>query len=100
VAAHDTHAVLDGKSWSAHATGRLDDGCRQALEAAGFPVHLWPDDAAMRKAGYLAGALYLVRPDGYVGLADPGPGTRAVEAYLSRHGIVLGPSPARIEVQP
>lgn len=100
VAAHDTHAVLDGRSWSAHASGRLDPETSLALKEAGIAVHLWPDDTAMRKAGYISGALYMVRPDGYVGLADPGPSAKAVHDYLSRHGFQLASAPSGTEVQP
>ena len=88
VAAHDTHAVLDGRTWSAHAAGRVDTDTLKALKDTGIAFHQWPDDTAMRKAGYLAGALYLVRPDGYVGLADPRPGAATINDYLSRHGLI------------
>ena len=99
VAAHDTHAVLDGRSWSAHASGHLNPETSLALKEAGIKVHLWPEDRAMRKAGLSAGALYLVRPDGYVGLADAAPGAKAVENYLTRHGLSFARTFSGAEVQ-
>lgn len=87
VAAHDTHAGLDGRHWTAHAVGHLDPSASLGLTEAGIAVRIWPDDAAMRKAGYRAGALYLVRPDGHVGLVDPAPGARSVTAYLAQRDL-------------
>jgi hypothetical protein len=36
----------------------------------------------MRRAGLLRSALYLVRPDGYVGLADPHAKAGRLRAYF------------------
>jgi 2-polyprenyl-6-methoxyphenol hydroxylase-like FAD-dependent oxidoreductase len=91
VAAYDTHVVFDGRSWTAHASGRLDTATAAALKETGIALHIWPDEAAMRRAGYRAGALYLVRPDGHVGLADASPSAERVLGYLSRNGL----SPAK-----
>jgi hypothetical protein len=34
--------------------------------------------------------VYIVRPDGYVGLADPKADAGTVDAYLAAHGIGSG----------
>jgi hypothetical protein len=41
----------------------------------------------MRKAGVKEHALYLVRPDGYVALAEPRGDAERLDAYLDAHGI-------------
>ena len=37
----------------------------------------------MRRAGLLRNAVYLIRPDGYVGLADAGGSASVISGYLS-----------------
>jgi hypothetical protein len=41
----------------------------------------------MRKTGVKQNALYLVRPDGYVALAEPRGDAERLEAYLDAHGV-------------
>jgi hypothetical protein len=38
----------------------------------------------MRRAGFSNGALYLIRPDGYVALADPQADPERLRHYLAR----------------
>jgi hypothetical protein len=40
-------------------------------------------------AGLQRDALYLVRPDGYIALADPQGKATTIASYLDEHGIVL-----------
>lgn len=86
-AAQDMHSTLDGRTWSAHAIGAIDPSVRSALMKAGLTVHTWPDTRATRQAGFAAGAIYLVRPDGHVGFADPKPSSREVVEYLAKFGM-------------
>src|SRR5262245_14538524 len=44
---------------------------------------------AMRRAGLRRDAVYLVRPDGHVGLADAAGDAAAIERYLEEHSIRL-----------
>lgn len=41
----------------------------------------------MRDAGFVRRGIYLVRPDGYVGLADASGDAAVAERYLDSHGI-------------
>jgi hypothetical protein len=41
----------------------------------------------MRSAGLRRDAVYLVRPDGYVGLADAGASTAAIAQYLRKRHL-------------
>jgi hypothetical protein len=54
-------------------------------------VHAIPDDAAnsaeMARVGITGPAFYLLRPDGYVGLAGTRFDADAVERYLAEHHI-------------
>jgi 2-polyprenyl-6-methoxyphenol hydroxylase-like FAD-dependent oxidoreductase len=66
----DNYESLKSCSWQVHVYGDLPAGltaecARLDLELHGFP---WRD--AMASAGLARGAMYLVRPDGYVALAN------------------------------
>lgn len=44
---------------------------KEACAAVGLPLHAFPWQPRMGRAGLRRGSLYLVRPDGHVALADP-----------------------------
>jgi hypothetical protein len=87
VETQDIHAALDGRNWTAHAVGGFSQAMSDALHAAGIKAHSWADTPAMRKAGFQTGAVYLVRPDGHVGLADPQLSVGRLTDYLADFGI-------------
>jgi hypothetical protein len=41
----------------------------------------------MGRRGFIRGALYLVRPDGYVALADPGGDPQRLRPYFTASGL-------------
>jgi hypothetical protein len=53
-------------------------------------VHVLPWGAKAQDAGLQRDALYLVRPDGYVGLADPKRDPATLIRYLDAHGLAPG----------
>jgi 2-polyprenyl-6-methoxyphenol hydroxylase-like FAD-dependent oxidoreductase len=63
--------------WQVHVYGELP------VEIEGVPVHTFPWGDAAEKAGFAKDALYLVRPDGYVALADARPDAERVKNYLA-----------------
>jgi hypothetical protein len=52
-----------------------------------MPLHVFPWSAGARRAGLKRDAVYLVRPDGYVGLADADADAGKLASYLDAHGI-------------
>jgi hypothetical protein len=50
-------------------------------------LHTFPWQARMGRAGLRRNAVYLIRPDGYIGLADPAGDASAIEQYLAKHKI-------------
>ena len=42
---------------------------------------------AMRRTGVKRNAAYLIRPDGYIGVADSGGSAAAIAAYLSEKNL-------------
>jgi len=44
----------------------------------------------MKKASLRRNALYLVRPDGYIALADAQGNAATLQSYLDERGVLLG----------
>ena len=83
----DNYAPLRGLDWQVHVYGAATAALRDAARAHGLPVHVFEWTGASRAKGLTRDALYLVRPDGHVGLAAPGSGVAALEAYVKRWAI-------------
>ena len=56
--------------WQVHLYGETRAGLAEGCAALRLPLHVFPWIPAMETAGLERGALYLIRPDGYVALAD------------------------------
>ena len=66
------------------ATPEIQELCADARK---LPLHVFPWRPEMERAGLRRNAVYLVRPDGYVALADPEGIAAAVTSYLDAHQI-------------
>ena len=93
----DNFSPLRSIDWQAHVYGAAEPALERACASRHVALHVFPWTAGARRAGLRRNALYLVRPDGYVALADPGAHPANLERYLDerelRPGIV--PAPAR-----
>ena len=85
--ATDNFAPLESLRWQGHCYGEAPSSVRAALAARGLALHTFAWRASMRRAGLRKNAVYLIRPDGYVGLADATGGAAALEQYLEKHQI-------------
>ncbi|MEP6592030.1 MAG: FAD-dependent monooxygenase [Gemmatimonadota bacterium] len=65
----DNFVPLASLDWQVHLHGEADAAISAACERAGLPLHRFAWSSAADHAGYQRGAAYLVRPDGYVGVA-------------------------------
>jgi len=77
----DNFAALRSLKWQAHVYGEPAPGLAQACAELGVELHCFAWRDTMRHAGLARGAIYLVRPDGYVGLADSRGDARTVRKY-------------------
>jgi hypothetical protein len=89
-AAQDNHESLKSMSWQVHvygtARGSLDDWCVRE----GVPLHVFAWTDAHAGAGLAQDALYLVRPDTYVALADASAEPAVLEQYVAERQLRIG----------
>jgi 2-polyprenyl-6-methoxyphenol hydroxylase-like FAD-dependent oxidoreductase len=81
----DNFAPLASLTWQVHVYGTPRPGVAEVCADLQLPLHHFEWRPGMRRAGLVRSALYLVRPDGYVALADP----HADPERLRRYGSAL-----------
>lgn len=82
----DNFAPLTTPTWQVHVYGEPRRGLGEACAELQLPLHLFPWRSQMRRVGLRQAALYLVRPDGYVALADPDADPERLRRYVEEHG--------------
>jgi 2-polyprenyl-6-methoxyphenol hydroxylase-like FAD-dependent oxidoreductase len=82
-AGQDNFVPLAAVAWQAHVHGSASTGVAAACDALGIPLHVFPWSPEAASAGLARDALYLVRPDGYVGFADPSADIGALQRYAT-----------------
>jgi 2-polyprenyl-6-methoxyphenol hydroxylase-like FAD-dependent oxidoreductase len=80
----DNFAPLASMRWQVHVYGRVRAEVDATCSELGVELHTFGWSDAARDAGVREGALYLIRPDGYVGLADATADRSRLRAYLAR----------------
>lgn len=78
-------APLASMEWQVHVYGEPPPGLLETCAGMGLPFHVFAWRSSMARAGFEEGALYLVRPDGHVGLADSQADTRRLRSYFDAH---------------
>jgi len=81
----DNFATLSSLDWQVHVYGEAKPEIERACRERGLALHVFPWRAGTRRAKLRRNALYLVRPDGYVALADPYPNESTLARYLDEH---------------
>jgi 2-polyprenyl-6-methoxyphenol hydroxylase-like FAD-dependent oxidoreductase len=79
----DNFAPLASLMWQVHVYGEPRRGITDLCAELHLPLHLFSWQPAMRAVGLLRSALYLIRPDGYVALADPHADPKRLRDYLA-----------------
>ena len=92
----DNFAPLRSLNWQVHVYGEARAGVAESCAELRLPLHVFAWQPGMRRVGLKRAGLYLIRPDGYVALADrqadPGRLRRyfAERGALGQHGEEVG----------
>jgi 2-polyprenyl-6-methoxyphenol hydroxylase-like FAD-dependent oxidoreductase len=87
----DNFAPLTSLDWQAHVYGDATPQLQTVCGEQNLALHVFPWQPEMGRAGLRRNAVYLIRPDGYVALADAAGNAAAVRSYLSARKL----TPAR-----
>jgi 2-polyprenyl-6-methoxyphenol hydroxylase-like FAD-dependent oxidoreductase len=83
----DNFAPLASLGWQVHVYGKPRAQIESVCRDRGLPLHAFPWHAKLRTSGLERDAVYLLRPDGYIGLADPLAEAAVLGAYLDARGL-------------
>ena len=78
----DNFAVLSSLAWQVHIYGEANAEIQRLCDERGLPLHVFPWRPEVGRTGLQRNAVYLLRPDGYVALADTQGGAAAIASYL------------------
>ena len=78
----DNFAPLRSLDWQVHVYGDADHTIQEMCKARRLPLHTFPWRPDIGRAGLQRNAVYLVRPDGYVGVADSQGSAMTIASYL------------------
>jgi 2-polyprenyl-6-methoxyphenol hydroxylase-like FAD-dependent oxidoreductase len=78
----DNFAPLDGVGWQAQVYGHASPDLARTCSARGVDLHPVAWAPACAEAGFVENGLYLIRPDGYLGLVDTSASVDRLTSYL------------------
>jgi 2-polyprenyl-6-methoxyphenol hydroxylase-like FAD-dependent oxidoreductase len=82
----DNFAPLTSLDWQVHVYGEARPELTAACAELQLPLHVFAWQPNMRRAGFTRAALYLVRPDGYIALADSQADPERLRQYFAERG--------------
>ena len=88
----DNFTPLTSLEWQVHVYGAVAPELIALCAARGLPLHVFSWRPTVARAGLTRNAAYLVRPDGYVALAEPEASAARLQAYLDERGVITAPS--------
>jgi hypothetical protein len=83
----DNFAPLSSLEWQVHVYGDASPSILAVCADRQLALHQFDWQPAVASAGFARGALYVIRPDGYVGLAAADQSATRLTQYLDSHGI-------------
>ena len=78
----DNFTPLTSLDWQVHVYGSATPEIQAVCKGRTLPLHVFPWRPESDRAGLRRNAVYLVRPDGYVALADPEAIASAITSYF------------------
>jgi 2-polyprenyl-6-methoxyphenol hydroxylase-like FAD-dependent oxidoreductase len=85
----DNFTPLTSLDWQVHVYGTAASELQTACHDRSLPLHVFPWRPEMEHTGLQQDAAYLVRPDGYVALADPQGRATAFTSYLDARRLIM-----------
>jgi 2-polyprenyl-6-methoxyphenol hydroxylase-like FAD-dependent oxidoreductase len=97
----DNFAPLTSLDWQVHLYGDAVPEVKKICESLKIPLRVFAWIPEMARAGLQRYAIYLIRPDGYIGMVDPRGEARSISAYLDKHNLrsSSSKSPCRADAQ-
>jgi 2-polyprenyl-6-methoxyphenol hydroxylase-like FAD-dependent oxidoreductase len=86
--AKDNFAPLTSLAWQVHVYGDATAEIKAMCDARKLPLHVFPLSSEMKRAGLRRDAIYLMRPDGYIGLVDASGSASAIASYLDMRKLI------------
>jgi hypothetical protein len=83
----DNFTPLMSLDWQVHVYGEASAALQDVCAAWGVQLREFPWSDAFWRAGFMHDALYLVRPDGHIALAEPNGRAQVLERYLESWGF-------------
>ncbi len=87
----DNFAPLGHMDWQVHVYGKASDALVRWCSHQNLPLNAFTWQPRHESAGLARNALYLLRPDTYVALAEPGGSPDALDRYFKEIGMRLSP---------
>jgi 2-polyprenyl-6-methoxyphenol hydroxylase-like FAD-dependent oxidoreductase len=87
--ASDNYAALQSVDWQVHIYGEANKDFEKAVGDMGMPLKIFPGNERSEAAGLQKDAVYLVRPDGYLGFVYATQDAEKLKSYIAQHQIVL-----------
>jgi hypothetical protein len=84
----DNFTPLKSLQWQIHIYGAAAAELSAICGARGLPLHLFAWRPSTERTGLKRNAAYLVRPDGYVALADSQAIAATLQSYLDQRGVI------------
>jgi len=85
----DNFAALKTVKWQVHVYGDVTPELRALCAERGLSCHVFPWQAGMDRTGLQRNAAYVVRPDGYIALADSEGRATAVASYFDARKVTI-----------
>jgi 2-polyprenyl-6-methoxyphenol hydroxylase-like FAD-dependent oxidoreductase len=88
--ARDNFEPLESLQWQVHCYGEAPSTVQTVCAARGLALHTFPWEPPIERMGLRRDVVYLIRPDGYIGLVDTSGDASALEEYLEQRQIRTG----------
>jgi hypothetical protein len=83
----DNYEPLKAMIWQVHVYGRASPELKSWCQERGLPLYVFAWRPEYAKAGFAQDALYLIRPDTYVALAQRSGAVDSLRRYFAQRGI-------------